>query len=198
MVHTVKPETPYQAYQLYVAIKNHFSTSYDYFKYGGKVKTQYSSYEVRKDKYFFTKLQKHSDPIGLLVSQFVDNPNAWIGDIVNFESSEMVYNRWKNRQDSLTYLFKQNIQALPTDKDKVLEVIDGQHPLLLQRYIGTNIYPETVILLNFHLNFFPYWENAIDDHAIWPVAYKTLVKYTPFVKQNKTAIKKIIVDYFGD
>lgn len=191
-----KIETPYQAFQLYIAIKNHFLTEYDFFKYNGKVKTQYSSFEVRKDKYFFTKLQKHSDPIGLLVSQFIDNPNTWIGDIVGNEVSELVYNRWKKRQESLTYLFKQNLALLPTDKDQLLEAADGQHPLLLQKYVGSNIYPETVILLNFHLNFFPYWANSIDDNVIWPGIHKKLTKYAPFIKQNKTGIKKIIVDYF--
>ena len=189
-------QSPYEAYQLYVAIKNHFHTSYDFFKYNGKVKVQFTAFEVRKDKYFFSKLQKHSDPIGLLVSNFVDDPNAWIGDIVNAEMSEDVYLRWKKRQDSITYTYQEDLKKLPNDIDESLRVQDGQHPRLLKLLIGTTIYPETMILLNYHLNFFPYWEKEIIDPAIWPNEYNKLLKYKPFVRFDKQKTKKITVDYF--
>ena len=190
-------QSPYEAYQLYVAIKNHFHTSYDFFKYNGKVKTQFTTFEVRKDKYFFTKLQRHSDPLGLLVSHFIDNPDAWIGDIVNMEASEDVYLKWKRRQDSISYIYKEDLKKLQEDIDSSLEVKGGQHPVLLKKYLGNTIYPETVILLNFQMNFIPYSEIEIQDPAIWPVTKQKLLKYKPFVKFNKQAIKKITVDYFG-
>ena len=41
--------TPLEAYQTYLAIKNHFSSpSYDYFKYQGKVKVNSQSFEKRE------------------------------------------------------------------------------------------------------------------------------------------------------
>lgn len=189
-------ESPYEAYQLYVAIKNHFHTSYDFFKYNGKVKVQFTSFEVRKDKYFFSKLQKHSDPLGLLVSNFVDDPNIWIGDIVSFDTSQEVYLKWKKRQDSITYTYQEDLKNLAHDPDESLRVSNGQHPKLLKMLIGTTIYPETVILLNSQLNFFPYWESEIMDPAIWPVQYNKLQKYKPFIKYDKVKIKKLTVDYF--
>ena len=189
-------QSPYEAYQLYIAIKNHFHTSYDFFKYNGKVKVQFTAFEVRKDKYFFSKLQKHSDPIGLLVSNIVDNPNAWIGDIVNAEMSEDIYLRWKKRQDSITYTYQEDLKKLSNDVDELLRVVDGQHPKLLKLLIGATIYPETIVLLNSILNFFPYWEKEIADPAVWPVEHNKLVKYKPFVKFDKQKIKKITVDYF--
>lgn len=198
MVQAIKTNSAYEAYQLYVAIKNHFMTTYDFFKYNGKVKTQYTSFEVRRDKYFFNKLMKHSDPLGLLVSQFIDNPSVWIGDIVNPTQSESVYREWKKRQDSISYFYKENIKRLPNNIDQCLEVVSGQHPLLLKQYIGASIYPETVILLNYHYNFFPYWEKHIDDNVIWPSIMTKLYKYKPFVVYDKDVIKKITVDYFNE
>ena len=54
--------TPFEVYTKYIALKNHFSQErYDYFTYGGKVRAKESSFEIRKDKYFFYKLSKHKD-----------------------------------------------------------------------------------------------------------------------------------------
>lgn len=190
-------QSPYEAYQLYVAIKNHFQTTYDYFRYNGKVKVQFTAFEVRKDKYFFAKMQKHADPLGLLVAHFVDNPDAWIGDIVSFDTSQELYLKWKKRQSSISYTYQEDLKKLSQDLDDSLRVADGQHPKLLKLLLGTTIYPETVILLNSQINFFPYWEKEIMDPAIWPVQYNKLQKYKPFVQYDKQKIKKITVDYFG-
>lgn len=190
-------QSPYEAYQLYVAIKNHFQTTYDYFRYNGKVKVQFTAFEVRKDKYFFAKMQKHADPLGLLVAHFVDNPDAWIGDIVSFDTSQELYLKWKKRQSSISYTYQEDLKKLSQDLDDSLRVADGQHPKLLKLLLGTTIYPETVILLNSQINFFPYWEKEIMDPAIWPVQLTKLQKYKPFVQYDKQKIKKITVDYFG-
>jgi len=162
------------------------------------VKVQYTSFEVRKDKYFFSKLQKHSDPLGLLVANFIDCPDAWIGDIVNAEISDDVYLMWKGRQNSISYLYSEEIKKLPTDIDSSLQVFDGQHPKLLKYYIGKTISPETIIILNVHMNFIKYWQQEIADPAIWPVLCSRLQKYTPFVTFDKAKTRKITVDYFHE
>lgn len=190
-------QSPYEAYQLYVAIKNHFQTTYDYFRYNGKVKVQFTAFEVRKDKYFFAKMQKHPDPLGLLLAHFVDDPSAWIGDIVSFDTSQELYLKWKKRQSSISYTYQEDLKKLSQDLDDSLRVEYGQHPKLLKLLLGTTIYPETVILLNSQINFFPYWEKEIMDPAIWPVQLTKLQKYKPFVQYDKQKIKKITVDYFG-
>lgn len=180
-----------------MAIKNHFQTTYDYFRYNGKVKTQPSSFEVRKDKYFFTKMQKHPDALGLLVSHFIDNPHAWIGDIVQFDVSQDLYLNWKKRQQAITYTYQEDLKKLSPDLDHSLTVVHGQHPILLKLYLGGTISPETLILLNGQVNYFPYWQKEITDPAIWPTNYNKLVKYRPFIQFDKDKIKKITVDYFG-
>ena len=51
---------PFDVYQKYLAMKNHFSNKggYDYHQYNGKVRANKTSFEVRRDKYFFYKLSK--------------------------------------------------------------------------------------------------------------------------------------------
>ena len=104
--------TPYETYQTYLSMKSHFTNrKYDFFKYGGKSRATVSSFNKRKDKYWFEKTsRKYSDQeiTDFLLSNFVntDAPqNLWIGEIIN--SGERNYSDWMKRQQSLTYLFKE-------------------------------------------------------------------------------------------
>ena len=47
----------FDAYQVYTAIKLHFSSSrYDYFKFDGKTKVSIEKFLQRNDRYFFEKI----------------------------------------------------------------------------------------------------------------------------------------------
>ena len=48
----------FDAYNMYVAIKLHFQTNYDYFKFAGKVKTSKHSFDVRRDRIMFERVAK--------------------------------------------------------------------------------------------------------------------------------------------
>ena len=109
--------TPYETYQTYLSMKSHFTNrKYDFFKYGGKSRATVSSFNKRKDKYWFEKTsRKYSDQeiTDFLLSNFVhtDAPqNLWIGEIIN--SGERNYSDWMIRQQSLTYLFKEQSKEL--------------------------------------------------------------------------------------
>ena len=45
----------FEVYICYLAMKRHFTSSYDYFKYNGKVNARVDAFENRKDKFFFFK-----------------------------------------------------------------------------------------------------------------------------------------------
>jgi hypothetical protein len=109
--------TPFETYQHYLSLKNHFTNiNYDFFKYGAKTRASITSFNKRKDKYWFEKTsRKYNDKevVNFLVSNFVsaDNPqNLWIGSIIN--SGERTYAEWMRRQQSLTYLFKEQSNEL--------------------------------------------------------------------------------------
>ena len=98
-------------------MKSHFTNSkYDFFKYGGKSRATVTSFNKRKDKYWFEKTsRKYSDQeiTDFLLANFVttDTPqNLWIGEIIN--SGERNYADWMRRQQSLTYLFKEQSRAV--------------------------------------------------------------------------------------
>ena len=109
-------------------MKNHFTNrKYDFFRYGGKSSATITSFNKRKDKYWFEKTsRKYSDDeiINFLLSNFVttDNPkNLWIGEIIN--SGERNYSDWMRRQQSISYIFREQSNELLGNQslDKILE-----------------------------------------------------------------------------
>ena len=123
-------------------MKSHFTNpKFDFFKYGGKSRATITSFNKRKDKYWFEKTsRKYSDEevLNFLLANFVttDNPqNLWIGEIIN--SGERNYFEWRRRKQSLTYLFKEQTEKLisETNLEKVFDCSKG-HPIILKKYLG--------------------------------------------------------------
>lgn len=187
--------TPFEAYELFLSIKMHFSDpNYDYFRYAGKVTANANSFEVRRDKYHFAKLAKHKDPLGYLVAQYASGTHAvWIGDLF-LEESDRAYTDYLARNQSITYNFKTDIEKLQDGFVSKFKVKDGQHPEVLVMYRRKNITPETFTILNNHLNFFPLWDNRIEDTLLWPSIRDRCLKYRPFIQYDKNKVKQLIKD----
>lgn len=189
--------TPFESYKTFLAVKNHFTTdNYDYIKYNGKIGASQTSFETRKDKYQFYKLSKHKDPLKYLVANFVDGDLKWVGDLFN-DDSEKVYSEWLKRQQSLSYIFEQDLNKLLTDFDTNVIVKNGQHPYLLKQYLRRQISIETIIILNDILGFFSHWNKKIEDTVLWPSIYKKLSKYKPFFHYDAFKCRKILKDKFA-
>lgn len=189
--------TPFEAYKTYVSLKNHFTKeSYDYFKYGGKGKFSETSFEVRKDKYFFYKLSKQKDLVNYIVSNFVVNENLWVGDLVNEEQSNSHYMQWLKKQQSLTYIISNEIELLDDNLNQNILVTDGQHPPLLRMFKQGKISAETLIALDDVLNIFKHWNKNIEEDIIWPKMYLKLMKYKPFIKYDTVKIKELLKKRF--
>ncbi len=48
----------FSAYKIYMGLKAHFNSDYDFKKYSGKTTASKSSYLKRKDKFFFGKVSR--------------------------------------------------------------------------------------------------------------------------------------------
>ena len=189
--------TPYETYQTYLSMKSHFTNpKYDFFKYGGKSRATVSSFNKRKDKYWFEKTsRKYSDQeiLDFLLSNFItaNNPqNLWIGEIIN--SGERNYSEWMRRQQSLTYLFKEQLEELLSEKklDEVFDCSKG-HPLILKKYLGGDLSLETLIILEKVLSFVKNFDKTIKD-PIWETVSLKVKKYIPFININMVYYKKIL------
>lgn len=196
---TIDYENGIAAYKTYVAIKNHFTSPYyNYFQYNGRVKVGKATFDRRNDKHFFVKLSKKKDIKGFLVSNFVDNQSNWIGDVINDRNSDKIYLNWLSRQQSLQYIFENDLDKLNPDFDQNILVSENEHPRLLILALQKQISIETVIILNSLCKFFKYWSTSINDTVIWPSFKFKCNKYKPFIVFDSDKYKKIVVDKFRE
>ena len=185
----------YEMYVYYLALKRHFTSSYDYHKYNGKINASITSFETRKDKFFFYKLSKRSDAKDFILSNIVNNPKIWIGDMLS-DNGEQVFTEWTRRQQSLSYIFKSELGMLDEDFDSNLITKDGQHPKLLRLHTSGNISKETLIIIDDLTNVFSYWSKKILDNIIFPDILNICNKYKPFLNYDKSKMKQILVAQF--
>lgn len=189
---------PFEAYMKYLAMKQHFTQKgYDYFKYNGKTNASVTSFETRKDKYYFHKLSKKDDVENFLMVNLIDNPQVWIGQLFDeHHDGDSNYLEWKKRQESLSYIFKTELNALNEDLNKNFAVEDGQHPYILKQYLRKNISLDTFVILDDILKFAKYFDKNIADTIIWPGVHMKMNKYRPFLKYDKFKMRKILKEKF--
>ena len=189
--------TPFETYQTYLSMKSHFTNrKYDFFKYGGKSRATMSSFNKRKDKYWFEKTsRKYSDEevLDFLLANFVnaDTPqNLWIGEIIN--SGERTYAEWMRRKQSMTYIFKEQSEKLLSeiDLEKLFNCSKG-HPLVLKRYLGGEISLETLMILEKVFSFAKDFDKNLSD-PVWETVSLKLRKYSPFLNINVFDYKKLL------
>ena len=192
-----KKVTPFETYQTYLSIKNHFSSpKYDYFKYGGRSRAKITAFNKRKDKYWFEKTsRKYPDHeiVDFLVSNFVntDNPSGlWIGEIIN--SGERNYSEWSRRQQSLGYIFKEQITQLFDDYelDELFDCSKG-HPIILKQYLGGFIDLEIMVILEKVFDFCKKFDAKLTD-PVWETVSHKIRKYDPFININVFQYKKVL------
>ena len=187
---------PYEVYIKYLALKSHFSDpNYDFFKYNGKVKAWRSTFDVRKDKYFFYKLSKKKDPIEYLVSNFIASENFYIGNI-RADESDQIYMDYKKRKESLSYVFKSDLSKMKENFNDNIIVPDNEHPYLLRLYMRKDICIETLTLINKCVNIFDYWDKELEGDIMWPDIKLLSTKYSPFLNVNINNYRKIILSNF--
>jgi len=189
--------TPFETYQHYLSLKNHFTNpKYDFFKYGAKTRASVTSFNKRKDKYWFEKTsRKYNDKevVDFLVSNFVsaDNPqNLWIGEIIN--SGERTYSDWMRRQQSLTYLFKEQSNELFSENEleDVFNCSKG-HPTVLKKFLSGKLSLETFTIYEKIFGFSKDFDKKLLD-PVWETVSLKLKKYSPFLNIDVFNYRKIL------
>ena len=195
--------TPFETYQHYLSLKNHFTNpKYDFFKYGAKTRASLTSFNKRKDKYWFEKTsRKYNDKevVDFLVSNFVsaDNPqNLWIGEIIN--SGEKTYADWMRRQQSLTYLFKEQSNEFFSENklNDALNCSKG-HPPVLKKFLSGKLSLETFVIYDKIFRFSNEFDKKLLD-PVWETVSLKIKKYNPFINIDVFQFKKILRDIIDE
>jgi len=187
----------FETYQKYLSMKSHFTNSkYDFFKYGGKSRATVTSFNKRKDRYFFEKLSRQKQDkeiIDFFLSNFVatDYPsNLWIGEIIR--SGEDNYQEWKKRQQSLSYIFKEQSQEMLSENN-LNELLDAskQHPPILKLFLSGKIYIETLVIWDKIFLFGNNFDKKLLD-PVWETVSLKIRKYSLFINIDMLQYKKIL------
>lgn len=196
--------SPFECYNHYLAIKSHFrKPKYDYFKYNGKTRASVDSFNKRRDRYWYDKMARkytNKEIIDFLVSNFAYtyNPQTlWIGTIIN--SGEKIYAEWMRRQQSLTYLFKEQSTELfsETKLNDAFNCSSG-HPVILKKYLGGELYLENLVIYDEIFSFAKDFDKKFDD-PVWETVSLKIKKYRPFLlNTDVTQYKKILRDIVND
>lgn len=181
----------YECYKTYLALQRHFSTSYDYFKYNGKVNASSDAYSKRNDMFAFEKLTKliqKDEYIDFFVGHFLDNPKCWIRNM-----SKQGYDKYKAKLKNFPTKFKEDLDYLSMHKPSELMANNGDIPLIHKLCINKKVDIETLIAMD---SFFPF----IDKHFkevqvpfVFPEHIQLLQKYRPFFAKHVTELHKDIM-----
>tara|TARA_R100000700_G_scaffold28395_1_gene35233 strand:- start:343 stop:930 length:588 start_codon:yes stop_codon:yes gene_type:complete len=188
---------PFDAYRCYLSLKNHFTKDhYDFHKYGGKTRATHQAFYKRKDRFWFEKFSRQKNDkevVDFFVSNFVsttDPSTMWIGEMIR--DGEDRYTDWKKRVQSLSYIFKEEINNL-FDHKKVDEVFDcsSGHPPILKSYLGGDTSLETMVICDRILGYGKDFDQKLND-PVWETVSRKIKKYSPFLNIDVLRYKKIL------
>jgi len=188
---------PFDAYRQYLSLKNHFTKEkYDYHKYCGKSRATVQSFYKRKDRFWFEKLSRNKsdqEVIEFFVSNFItctDPSKLWIGEMIR--EGEDRYTAWKKRNQSLSYIFKEESERL-FENQKVDEVFDCSkgHPPVLKKFLNGTISIETLVIYDRIFLFGNTFDKKLLD-PVWETVSLRMKKYSPFLNIEVSRYKQIL------
>jgi hypothetical protein len=181
---------PVEAYKSYVALKLHFTTDYDGFKFKFRVNTPDTAFYARRDRYFF---ERASAKYGIhlrrfYVTQFVDDV-TYIKDMLSEEGHERYLHR-SGLIESAIYNLKQDLNASFTTPR---EFFIGNHetpPQVMSGLLDGSIHLESAAHLENTVSFTRHIAH-IDNIVMAPLVMK-VQKYAPFLRTDREAVKEIL------
>lgn len=184
---------PIDVYLMYCAIKAHFGESnYDFHQFSGKTKVSRDSFYKRNDRLFFVRVSrkyKEYDYIkDYFVSNFVKRRDGWVG---NFKDD--IYEDWKKYMQSVSYNFEQEVSPFADDFEKLFEVPENSHPLLLKEYFGKRVSLETLIILDELVQYVDNWDKKMWEDILWPDIKKLMIDYQKFLTIPKERCKMVLL-----
>ena len=188
--------TGYEAFILHHAVNLHFNRGYDCWKYNFKTNVTEKTYWKRPDKFQLTKIGKRfksRDDIMLYFAAHQVAGNKYSGDMIRDEET---YTQFLKRIDSISYLFKNELEEISNVKFDTLLEIEETYPKIVQLHLEGTVSLETVCILNRLTGFIEEANSKISETILWPDLYKKITKYQSFLKFDDLKMRMIILDIF--
>ena len=191
----------FDVFKVYLAVKLHFTSNYDYFEYDGKVNCKLETFTKRNDRYFFHKLSTKygkDQILDFFVANFCENDKKWVGNLLQNDGRE-TYLNYRKIKDNFKYHFRNEFTNIVNDFstkrisfDDGFLCRDGQHPRLLRLLIQRRASFQTIIVLDQVLSFIKNWNKQIKERVVWTKIAHKISKLKPFIKYNETECKLIM------
>lgn len=192
--------TAFEAYQLYLALKLHFSSDdYDFFQYKGKVRASQQTFEKNvKQRSIFYKLAAifPAEELKILFAvNLFNDPKTWALEFFSEECKERM--KRKMQFDSAPdYYFRMELDRIFDKLNNPLlaiKVINDELPVLYTMYVNNEIMPETFVIMDSLLELGKSWK--LERYTpFWERQSKKLKKYEPFVTYDKKNLEKTLVE----
>lgn len=190
--------TGFEAYQVFMAMKLHFTTeSYDYSKYNGKTTVTPSSFKKRKDAWRFKRMGKRFTKSELemyLLANFMENKNVWIGSL----RKEPYFNLLK-KIEGLEYHFKKDVRALVERSEEkgvdfwtLFKYTNHEHPEVLKMLASEEISIETFMLIDRLVHCSEMYEHRMKNDILWREIKETMDLYQPFLTEDVKQYRSIL------
>lgn len=186
----------FECYKLYLAMQRHFSTSYDFFTYNGKVKGSTESYQKRNDMFTFEKLSKivaKEDLIDFFLVHFLENPKEWIRSM-----SKSNLEKYQSMVRQIPQTFREDLRRIKMEGLSKVMKTDNGIPTIHKLAIAKDISIETLIIIDWMVPFIDRHAEEVAVPFVFPEHIKKLQKYRPFLKIKLEDNYKYLVDCFRD
>lgn len=198
-----------ETYQIFWAVKLHFTGNYDAHKYNFKIaKGMLKRFEFAKDRYFYERLgAKFNDPEDLkkcIVQNFLVKDNCWIGDV-----DESAGETLSARLSGFNYQLKKEMKVLlipPPElpgatPEEVFNTLlstrfRGNSVVILDALASKKVSIETVTCIDILVGFIKNIRKQISDPmGLNDQTFKLIESYKPFLLNwiNVTKVKQTII-----
>jgi hypothetical protein len=192
--------SPERTKQIFVALRLHFTGSYDYIKYQGKTRAGLKPAETWAVEKIAYKFQNENTVRDFFVANMIDSYVksgkivGFIGSYANKEATE-IYEKstnWYNASYNLT----SDLKKFDSLKDAVL-CIDGNHPKIFQYVLDgeISIFTMACVMLQMGDHIVRYWNKNCDDTVLFGGYIQFLKKYVPLIPKDSEKIKETISSY---
>jgi hypothetical protein len=186
-------------YMMHQALKQHFTTKYDYFKYHGRVKVGQNRRKASDHVYTrIAKTLQDKDVQPFLVANMLEDPNQWIGTMIGSDV-------WPEQKKKLLRLHEVYVKDLKTiiafcvEHEYTLQQVfesDRNWPIVVKLCQQGYIELETVVILNRIMSFMAEANAKYGDDIIFEAFSDKLKNYDPFVRVNMGRYMKTTTEAF--
>tara|TARA_R110000772_G_scaffold99174_1_gene198798 strand:- start:76634 stop:77224 length:591 start_codon:yes stop_codon:yes gene_type:complete len=186
----------FETFQMFHALRLHFTSSYDYVKYHGKTNVGKEAFSKRKDRYQFQRLcRKHDadEMFDFILANLMHGQIKWVGELLD-DGADDVYTDFKRRKESQSYVFDNEIGEVLNQVEDVKELFTtAEFPIILTCHMQRLISTESMIILNEFIPFFGKFDKVLSKDFLWPRIRDICMNARPFITFDREKIKKILL-----